>query len=133
MTDQTVNLDAREPAGRAVRRRLPHRRASSSFDFRHDGVAFHVHVGFFPDGQLGEVFIDGHKVGSALDAVASDAAVLTSLLLQLSVDPREIAHSLRKNSRGEPATAIGRALDILIAENYPTNSASAASPAGERP
>ena len=46
-----------------IRRTLPQRRAAETFDLRFWSQNFTVTVGFYPDGTVGEVFIDGGKTG----------------------------------------------------------------------
>jgi hypothetical protein len=76
----------------ATRRRLPQRRGAIAAEFEHAGHRFRMQVGCFPDGALGEVFVDATKPNSALDALAADAAILLSLLLQHGATPVEIGH-----------------------------------------
>ena len=65
----------------AERRVLPQRRACETFDLDFGGLArsHTVTVGFYDDGTLGEVFINGGKSGEAVEAIARDGAVLLSL------------------------------------------------------
>jgi hypothetical protein len=41
-----------------ARRRLPHRRGAVALDIEHADHRYRMHVGYFPDGAVGEVFID---------------------------------------------------------------------------
>jgi hypothetical protein len=70
-----------------ARRRLPHRRGAVALDIEHAGHRYRMHVGYFPDGAVGEVFLDATKQNSMLDAFAADAAILVSLLLQHGARP----------------------------------------------
>jgi hypothetical protein len=70
-----------------ARRRLPHRRGAVALDIEHAGHRYRMHVGYFPDGAVGEIFLDAIKQNSMLDAFAADAAILISLLLQHGVTP----------------------------------------------
>ena len=98
-----------------ARRRLPHRRGAVALDIEHDGHRYRMHVGYFPDGAVGEVFLDAAKQNSTLDALAADAAVLLSLLLQHGASPAEIGHTLRRSPNGAPASLIGAVVDELHA------------------
>jgi hypothetical protein len=89
------------------RERLPNRRASEVFQFRHEGHSYTASVSRFPDGRPAEVFLDTAKAGSAIQAHAQDSAVLVSLALQFGIDPLTIAHSLA----GPIATALKLAID----------------------
>jgi len=95
------------------RRRLPNRRSAVAFELEHAGHRYRMHVGHFSDGAIGEVFLDSAKQNSALDAFASDAAILISLLLQHGATPAEIGHALRRSPDGAPASLIGAAVDRL--------------------
>jgi hypothetical protein len=64
------------------RRHLPQRRGAIAVEVEHGGHHFRMQIGYFPDGALGEIFLDAAKQNSALDAFAADAAILVSLLLQ---------------------------------------------------
>ena len=68
----------------ANRRNLPQRRASENFDIEFGGIgrAHQITVGFYSDGSIGEVFIDGGKSGQDAEAIARDGAILLSLALQ---------------------------------------------------
>jgi hypothetical protein len=77
-----------------TRDRLPDRRMAETFAFEHQGVRYICTIGKYPDGRLGEIFIDGSKVGSAVGLHAHDAAVLASMLLQHGVDPAAVRRSI---------------------------------------
>jgi hypothetical protein len=98
-----------------TRRRLPHRRGAVALDIEHAGHRYRLHVGYFHDGTLGEVFLDAAKQNSTLDAFAADAAILVSLLLQHGALPVEIGHALRRSPNGAPASLIGAVVDELHA------------------
>ena len=81
---------------------------------------FHVSAGFDPaTGELAEVFAaDGQRSGSDLQAVITDACVLTSLLLQHGVSLGAIGRSLgREPHMGgtRPASVIGAIVEALAA------------------
>ena len=95
------------------RERLPDRRRGFTCEFQHDGFRFAVSAGYFRDGRLAEVFLSARKPGTPIEAVTRDAAILVSLCLQHGVAVETIMHALTRDDRGEPATAIGSALDML--------------------
>ena len=99
------------------RRRLQQRRGAIVVELERAGHHFRMQIGCFPDGALGEVFLDATKQNSALDAFAADAAILVSLLLQFGVSPAEIGHALRRTPSGESASLIGAVVDLLCAED----------------
>jgi hypothetical protein len=45
------------------RQRLPNRRASVSFDFKVAGLHYTATVSQFPDGRIGELFLDQRRAG----------------------------------------------------------------------
>jgi hypothetical protein len=96
-----------------ARSRLPHRRGAVALDIEHAGHRYRMHVGYFPDDAVGEVFLDAAKQNSMLDAFAADAAILLSLLLQHGASPAEIGHALRRSPNGAPASLIGAIVDEL--------------------
>jgi hypothetical protein len=96
-----------------LRRRLPQRRGAIAVELEHAGHHFRMQIGCFPDGVLGEVFIDAAKPNSTLDAFAADAAILVSLLLQHGATPAEIGHALRRAPDGAAASLIGAVVDRL--------------------
>jgi hypothetical protein len=102
-----------------ARRRLPHRRGAVALDIEHAGHRYRMHVGYFPDGALGEVFLDAAKQNSGLDAFAADAAILVSLLLQHGATPAEIGHALRRAPDGTAASLVGAVVDRLAEMGRP--------------
>ena len=75
--------------------------------------AFTVTVGFYPDGTLGEVFIDSRKTGQDVQSTASDAAVVLSLALQHGAPIEAIRHAVTRNGSGEAASILGAVVDRL--------------------
>jgi hypothetical protein len=102
----------------SARRRLPHRRSAVALDIEHTGHRYRLQLGYFPNrGGVAEVFVDSAKPDSALDAVAADASILVSLLLQFGATPAEIGHALRRNPDGSPASLIGAVIDQIAKES----------------
>ena len=100
----------------AVREMLPSRRTAETVAFEFGGRAYEATVGFYPDGRPGEVFVDGAKVGSAVEAILDDAAVLMSLLLQHGVEPSALAKTIgRVEVLGDAASPIGVLVDLVCA------------------
>jgi hypothetical protein len=98
------------------RRALPSRRGCETFELRHGArnTLFHVTVGRYPDGTMGEVFISGAKAGSDLEAVARDGAVLISIALQYGVPLDVIRHAITREENGAPSTVLGVVIDRLV-------------------
>src|SRR5258708_3875077 len=106
-------VPALEADAMPVRRRLPHRRGAVALHIEHAGHRYRMQFGYFPDGAVGEVFLDAAKQNSMLDAFAADAAILLSLLLQHGAPPAEIGHALRRSPNGAPESLIGAVIDEL--------------------
>lgn len=96
--------------------RLPGRRPAETAEIVFDGRRFTVTVGFYPDGRPGEVFADGARIGSDLDALLDDACVALSLLLQHGVDPVRLAGSMGRLGDRRPSSLIGAVVDRLAGE-----------------
>jgi hypothetical protein len=95
------------------REHLPNRRAAVTFDFEAVGLRFTCTVSSFPDGRVGEVFIDNHKAGSQVGAIVRDAAVATSLALQFGCPLETLRRALLRNPDNSAASPLGRALDLV--------------------
>jgi hypothetical protein len=78
-----------------------------------------MQIGCFPDGALGEVFLDAAKQSSALDAFAADVAILVSLLLQHGATPADFGHALRRVPDGTAASLVGVVVDRIAEMGRP--------------
>ena len=112
----------------AARTRLPNRRECHIETLEVAGQEFTACIGFDPvTGQPRELFLNGGKEGSQVDALLSDAATATSIALQYGVPPAALVKSVgrlpglpvtpaaldRPATGRQPASAIGAALDLL--------------------
>jgi hypothetical protein len=102
-----------------IRRALPQRRASETFDLRFWNQPFTVTVGFHADGTPGEVFIEGCKIGNDMQSIARDAAVVLSLALQHGVLPEKIRHAVARGASKEPASILGAVVDCISTKLSP--------------
>jgi hypothetical protein len=100
-------------ADKPARDRLPNRRGCETIAFEHKGADFTMTAGRYDDGRLGEIFINAGHANSALDALASDAAIAISFALQHGADLAAIRSAMKRNSQGAPSSPIGAALDLL--------------------
>ena len=96
-----------------ARERLPNRRRCETLEFQHAGHVFSLGVGFYCDGRVAELFISASHVGSPLEAIARDAAIIASLCLQHEADIETIRSALTRDHDGTAATLLGSALDAL--------------------
>jgi hypothetical protein len=96
-----------------TRNRLPNRRTCETVAFERDGSHYQMTIGYFPDGSVGEIFLNADRGDSLLDVLASDAAIAVSLALQHGTPLNEIKHALKRDARGNAAGPIGAALDLI--------------------
>jgi ribonucleoside-diphosphate reductase alpha chain len=78
-----------QSAERGTRRRLPSRRKSYIQKAVVGGHKVYLHTGEYPDGSLGEIFIDMHKEGAAFRSVMNNFAIAVSIGLQYGVPLEE--------------------------------------------
>jgi hypothetical protein len=95
------------------RQRLPNRRPAETIAFERNGSRYYMTAGYFPDGSVGEIFLNADRSNSLLDVLASDAAILASLALQHGCPLDVITHALKRDARGEAASPIGAPLDRI--------------------
>jgi hypothetical protein len=98
------------------RRRLPNRRQHETFGFEHDGLRYRVGIGRYPDGQIGEVFLDAGKAGAAIQTYARDGAIALSLLLQHGCPIDLVRHAMTRNADSSAGGPLGSLLDHLAAQ-----------------
>ncbi len=99
-----------------TRKRLPDRRASTTFDVEAFGLRFTVTASYFTHGGLGEAFIQNHKADSGAGIMASDSAIAASLALQFGCPAEVLRKALSRDARGNASGPLGVALDLLAAE-----------------
>lgn len=101
------------------RHRVPNRRALETFAIEHEGQRYKIGLGReFAGGQAGtvvEVFVNAQHVNSPVDVLASDGAILMSLLIQYGHPAAEIAKSMKTNPDGSPSSPLGRAAALIAA------------------
>ena len=95
------------------RQRLPDRRASITFSFHCNRLAYSATISRYPNGDLAEIFINNSKVGSDSDSAAKDSAVVCSLALQHGVPLATIRKALLRDPRGIASSPLGVALDLI--------------------
>ena len=95
---------------------LPQRRSASTFAFKHGMMEYVVSFGTFADGRPAEVFITSRKIGSDVEAVCRDAAIILSLALQHGCPWDIIRHALTRNQDNSPQSLIGEVADRIETE-----------------
>jgi len=108
-----MQLGQNAPADKPGRERLPSRRPAITTAFERDGARFEMTIGHYPDGRVGEVFLNTNRANSLLDFLMSDAAILLSIALQYGASLDELRHALKRDARGIAASPIGTALDRM--------------------
>ncbi len=106
------------------RHRLPNRRPLETFAIEHNdgsstqrykiGLGREFVGGDRVVGPVAEVFVNAQRVNSPLDVLASDGAILMSMLLQYGCPPADIFHAMKRNPDGTPASPLGRAAAYLV-------------------
>ena len=110
----------------SVRQRLANRRASEFFDFESMNMRFTASVSRYPTGQLGEIFIDNHKAGSAIGTLVRDLAIVFSFAVQHGADAQAIRRALCRDSQGRPLGPLSAVLDLLANVETPKRPTDAA-------
>jgi hypothetical protein len=102
-----------------TRETLPLRRRSETFELPFAGLRepHIVTLGFYEDGRIGEVFINGGKSGEVVEAIARDSAVILSMALQHGVPLDIIARALTRDGQGQPQTIVGVIVDMISQES----------------
>ncbi|MCW2130177.1 hypothetical protein M2226_008921 [Bradyrhizobium elkanii] len=95
------------------RERLPNRRPNETLEFDRDGVRIILTIGYRPDGEVGEIFLNADRSDSMLDVLMSDAAIICSIALQYGVSLRQIAHAIKRDRFGIASSPIGAAIDRI--------------------
>lgn len=96
-----------------LRRRLPNRRRSETTVFETGGQKLRLTVGYYPNGDVGEIFVNTLRGSSGLDFYVCDAAILASLALQHGATLDELRHALKHDSQGNAVSPMDAALDQL--------------------
>jgi hypothetical protein len=109
----------------STRHRLASRRGHETIAIEHEDQRYKVGLGreMLCNGSCGastrfgpiaEIFLNAQKVNSPIDVLVSDGAILMSMLLQYGCPPADIAHAMKRNPDGSPASPLGRAAAFLI-------------------
>ncbi len=89
----------------AEREELPDRRAGYTQHVHIGGHGVFLRTGEYPDGRIGEIFIDVAKTGAALRALLNAFAISVSLGLQHGTPLEEYVHAF-KNFRFDPSGSV---------------------------
>jgi hypothetical protein len=101
-----------------TRHRLTNRRAHETIAIEHEGQRYKIGLGREIEsgrpGPIMEVFLNAQQVNSQVDVLASDGAILMSMLLQWGCPAADIHHAMKRNPNGSPASPLGRAAAYLV-------------------
>ncbi len=101
-TWETVKPGTLAHPSRPIRRKLPPKRHGFVQEVTVGGHKLFLRTGEYPDGSLGEIFIDMYKEGAAYRGIINCFAVLTSKALQYGVPLEELVDTFTF-TRFEPA------------------------------
>ncbi len=73
---------------------MPDRRVNETREIIFEGKPYLICVGFDAADRPREVFVDGPKYGSTMQAFIADACIVISIALQHGIAPEELARSL---------------------------------------
>ena len=104
-------------AANQQRERLPNRRIGETFEFEVAGLRYAATVGRFPDGRIGEIFLNNHKSNSAADTNARDSAIVFSIAVQHGADVETIRRALCRDSHGDASGPLGEVLDCIARDD----------------
>jgi ribonucleoside-diphosphate reductase alpha chain len=90
----------------AERRKLPNRRSGYTQKASLGGHKIYLRTGEYPDGQLGEIFIDMHKEGASFRSLMHNFAMAISIGLQYGVPLEEYVEAFTF-TRFEPSGMVG--------------------------
>jgi hypothetical protein len=98
-----------------MRKALPQRRAAETFEIAFGGFnrSHTITFGYYDDGTIGEVFVNGGKSGEQVEAIARDGAVILSMALQYGVPIDTIKHAITRDGQGAASSIIGAVVDRL--------------------
>jgi hypothetical protein len=96
-----------------TRERLPNRRPNETQEFERDGIRIKMTIGYKPNGDVGEIFLNADRANSMIDVLMSDAAIIASIALQHGVPLRQIAHAIKRDKFGIASSPIGAAIDRI--------------------
>ena len=99
-----------------MRKRLPNRRAGENITYEWQGNRMDAHLGFYDNGQLGEIFLSAAKSGTGLSIAMIEAAVAVSLCLQHGCSVETLLAALPHDERagkGSPEGPVGKLLAML--------------------
>jgi ribonucleoside-diphosphate reductase alpha chain len=77
-------------------------------------MEYAVTVGYFPDGEVGEIFLNAGKVNSSVDIASRDAAIAASIALQCGASPQAMSAAMSREPDGSPSGPLGAVLQLIM-------------------
>lgn len=96
-----------------TRQHLPARRPAENVDVRFQGMDVSVSFGWSDDWRITEVFASTRKVGTTVDTMVRDIAVLLSIALQYGASPTVLERSLTMTEEGDPEGFAGLIVQMI--------------------
>lgn len=96
-----------------TREKLPSRREAEHFEFVFRGRRFEAGLGRYHDGRPAEVFLNTAKSGAEMQAIARDAAITVSIMLQHGAPLGVLRDAVTRDHNGEADSPIGALLDRM--------------------
>ncbi|MGC2410953.1 MAG: hypothetical protein WA441_13420 [Methyloceanibacter sp.] len=96
-----------------ARERLPQRRRCETLSFALGGLLYQATVGYYPDGRVGEIFLNGAKLNSDTDTSARDSAIMASFALQHGAELECLRSACTRAADGSADGPLGKLLDLL--------------------
>jgi hypothetical protein len=100
-----------------LRRRLPNRRESETFEVEAQGLRFTASVSRYTDGTPAEIFLCNRKASSAAGIFAQDLGVVASIALQYGAPLDVIRRALMRDAQGRASGPLGAALDRIAGDD----------------
>lgn len=100
-----------------MRDKLLNRRPGQNFDFVCGSTAFTALLGYYANGDLGDIFLRAGKVGTDVNIVMQEASVLASFALQHGATVKQMREAMPRKTDGTAEGPLGTLFDLLAKED----------------
>jgi ribonucleoside-diphosphate reductase alpha chain len=100
----------------ADRNLLPPKRRTETVKRKVDGFTLHISVGFYPDGSVGEVFVNSSKEGTQMRELLRSLSMVMSIALQHGVPLGEVLDAIEDKHTSTVGDAISSAIKEISNE-----------------
>ena len=73
-------------------------------------------LGYYPRGELGEIFLKAGKDGTDVNILINEAAMMASFALQHGGSVKTIREAMPRDTEGKAEGPIGTLLDLILKE-----------------